>query len=282
MHIATFAGVLGASISGLDIRRATDDAIATIHQLVLRRRVIVIRGQQLGPEEQVAFTLRLGPLGPAPYVDPHPASPDVIRVLKAADETDVAVFGGTWHSDFSFLPAPPALTILHAIELPPVGGDTQFACLCTAYSRLRSDLKRLAQQAVAIHSPKQSFDPLKRTLKSMTIRTDKIGGIRQEHPLVTIHPETGEPVLYFNPTYVRDLLDNRRLPAPNLLEYLHEHVPDEAITYRHAWLAGDVIICDNRAALHKAPNDYDGYRRELQRTTTAGSPPAPWARSAIQ
>lgn len=276
MHTTNYPGVLGASVSGLDLRRASDEEMLNIRQLILRRRVIAIRGQQLSPEEQVSFTLRLGPLGPAPYVDPHPMNSDVIRVLKTEDETDVSVFGGAWHSDYSFLPAPPALTILHAIDLPPVGGDTQFACLCSGYRQLSPDLKTLVEHAIAIHSPKQSFEPLKRTLKSMTLHTDEIGSIRQEHPLATTHPETREPVLYFNPTYVHDLRGIPRQDVPGLLGYLQAHVTEEASVYRHAWSVGDVVIIDNRAALHKAPNDYDGHRRELQRTTTAGLKPLPW------
>lgn len=110
---------------GIDLRNADHRALDVLHGTLAEHSVVfVVRDQQLSPDEQVALTARLGDVLRVPFVRPLDSHPDVIAVLKEADERNISVFSGTWHSDFSFLDEPPSYTVLQSVELPPFGGDT--------------------------------------------------------------------------------------------------------------------------------------------------------------
>src|SRR4051794_27200886 len=131
------AGACGAVVSGVDLAAGvSDDVVAEVRRALLDHQVIFFRDQHLDPDQLVAFTHRFGPPSPVPFVQPIPEHAEVIAVVREASETHGYTFGGLWHSDFSFLPAPPFASILHALEVPPYGGDTIFASQTLAYSTL--------------------------------------------------------------------------------------------------------------------------------------------------
>jgi taurine dioxygenase len=208
-----------------------------------------------------------------------PDHPEVIRVVKEADEGDAFNFGGAWHSDFSFLERPPSYTLLHAVDVPRTGGDTVFTSMVAALEHLPADLRAIVDQpdARGVHTARDAYAPklqaLHDGLRSMDIQTDESANEAREHPLVCTHPTSGRPVLFFNQTYVRDLAgvdgDTRAL-----MHRLHDHSTDHRFTVRHRWRDGDLVIWDNRATQHLALNDYRGHRRELHRTTVEGTAPA--------
>jgi taurine dioxygenase len=244
--------------------------------------VVVPDQHELDPAAQAAFTERLGPPAPTPFVGTMPDHPGVIRVLKEADEGDAFNFGGGWHSDFSFLPAPPSYTVLHAVDVPPYGGDTVFTSQVAALEHLPGDLAHLRAPGVrGVHTAKDAYSPpmqaLHDGLKHMEIRTDERAYEATEHPLVRRHPGSGKEVLFFNIAYVRDLAGASVEPekVPLTLLRLHQHCTDHRFTFRHRWAPGDVVIWDNRATQHLAINDYAGFRRELHRTTVLGEVPIP-------
>src|SRR5690606_36590867 len=126
--VERLSGVCGAEVSGLDLAAELDDAeIEALRGALHEHGVVYVRDQTLTPEQQVAFSRRLGPPSPVPFVQPIPEHPVVIAVVREASETHGYTFGGLWHTDFSFLPEPPSASILHALEVPPYGGDTVFA-----------------------------------------------------------------------------------------------------------------------------------------------------------
>ena len=133
----------GAEVTGLDLPRAGDADMQAVFAALAAHGVLFFRGQSLTPEQQVAVTRRFGPVLRVPYIRHLDAHPDIIAVLKEADERRISTFGGTWHSDFSFLEEPPSLTLLYAIELPPVGGDTLWASQVAAYDALSPGMQRL-------------------------------------------------------------------------------------------------------------------------------------------
>ncbi len=119
------AGALGADISGVDLGRPlSETALAEIRQAFADYLVLFFRGQSLNPDQQIAFAKQLGRLLRVPYVEPLADHPDIIAVLKEADERNISTFGGVWHSDFSFLEEPPLGSVLYALDVPEIGGDT--------------------------------------------------------------------------------------------------------------------------------------------------------------
>jgi taurine dioxygenase len=284
--IEPVTGVIGATVTGLDLASALgdgaiDEIVATLAHALDEHLVIVLPGQRLAPEEQVELSHRFGPPAETPFVGTMPDHPEVIRVVKEAHEVEAFNFGGAWHSDFSFLAQPPSFTLLHAVDVPPYGGDTVFTSMVAALEHLPWDLRAdvEADHVEGVHTAKDAYSPklqaLHDGLGSMDIRTDESANETRSHPLVCTHPTSGKRVLFFNQTYVRDLAgtelddDARRL----LLHRLHDHSTDHRFTFRHRWRNGDLVIWDNRATQHLAVNDYGGHRRELHRTTVQGTVP---------
>ncbi len=286
MDIEPLTGVIGARLGGVDLAKELGGtSIATVVEELVdaldAHHVVVFPEQHLEPEQQVELSRHLGPPCETPFVGTMPDHPEVIRVVKEADEGGAFNFGGAWHSDFSFLERPPSYTLLHAIDVPPVGGDTVFTSMAAALDWLPGDLREVVEQdgARGVHTARDAYSPrlqaLHDGLGSMDIQTDESADETRTHPLVCTHPTSGRRVLFFNQTYVRDL-EGVDLPdgAGRLLHRLHDHSTDHRFTVRHRWRDGDLVIWDNRATQHLALNDYAGHRRELHRTTVQGTVPA--------
>ena len=277
LEIEPLTGVLGARIKGLDLKSDLDaDVIKDLRNTICEFEVAIIPDQNLSPEDQVTFSHLLGPYSPVPFVKPIEENSEVIKVVKENTEPEAFNFGGVWHSDFSFLPIPPAFTILYAIDVPPAGGDTVWASTTTAYSQLDESTQQQLTKITAVHSASASYSPAQQNLHSqlsnMNIETSETANETQEHPLVCEHPETGQPSLFFNPTYVRglkgtELEDKEKEEA--LLKWLNNWTTGIQFTFRHKWSPGDLVIWDNRSTQHIALNDYKGVRRELNRTTAS-------------
>lgn len=279
MEIRPVTGVFGAEVLGARLVDLTDAELAEVRSIMCRHEVVVFRDQFLTPAEQSAFSRRLGPSAETPFVRTMDDFPDVIRVVKEADEGAAFNFGGAWHSDFSFLEHPPSFTILAAVDVPPYGGDTVFASMTAAWRALDPTTQARLRELVAVHTARDAYSrrmqPFHSGMRGMTIECDDTADDERRHPLVRRHPETGETVLFFNRAYVRDVADMERSEAGQLLNFLHAHTTDATVTYRHRWRPGDVVVWDNRSTQHLAVNDYAGFRRELTRTTVQGEIPVP-------
>lgn len=270
-------GVLGAEVRGVDLAQLSELELSELREAMCRYEVLVVRDQNLNPASQSAFSQRLGAPGEVPFVATMHDHPDVIRVVKEADEGSAFNFGGAWHSDFSFQPDPPAFTVLRAVEVPPYGGDTVFASMTAAWSALPEEMKGSLRGVNAVHTARDAYSrkmqPVHSGMRNMVITCDDTALETQMHPLVTRHSETNKTVLFFNRAYVRDIDGLSENEARELIDFLHTHTTDVRFTYRHRWSQGDVVIWDNRSTQHYALNDYAGFRRELHRTTVAGSAP---------
>lgn len=270
-------GVFAAEVSGIDLRSLSDGEVAELRVLMCAHEVVVVRGQTLEPAEQSAFSSRLGPFGEVPFIATMDEYPEVIRVVKEADEGAAFNFGGAWHSDFSFQTAPPSFTILSAVDVPPWGGDTCFASMTAAWNGLHEPMQARLRELRAVHSARDAYSPKMQALHTgmsgMHIVCDESANDYKVHPLVPVHPETGKEILFFNRAYVRDIEDMPNDEAQSLMSFLHLHTTDVKFMYRHRWQSGDVVIWDNRSTQHVALNDYAGFRRELRRTTIAGASP---------
>ena len=273
-------GWIGAELTGVDLRQPIGEDLAeALSDALARHHVIVLPDQQLDLEAQKRLTQALGPLFRTKYVTSMDDEPDVIRVLKEADEKG-GVFGGDWHADLSFLEQPPAGSVLNGVEIPPYGGDTIWASQVAAWETLPEPLKLLLDGRVAFHVGKPHgvkwAPPAKeRSGKSIRmVRGDPEADEERAHPAVYTDPRTGRRGLFLNPLYVTRLDGLSEAESRPLLEQIQRHTLRPEFQCRLRWRAGTVAIWDNFATQHYAVNDYHGHRRLMYRTTFAGPPPA--------
>ncbi len=277
ISIRPMAPACGAEVSGLDLRTASASEWGPIETALARHSVLFVRGQQLTPEEQVGLTRRFGEVLRVPYITHLADHPDVIAVLKEADERRISTFGGTWHSDFSFLERPPSLTLLYAVEVPEIGGDTVWSSQYAAYDALSDGLKAMLDPLWAVQTawPHGTRGPGPGAAVSRSIgmtRNDPTADREIAQPVVRIHPVTGRRALFVNPVYTGRFEGMTESESRPLLDYLFDHAVRPEFQCRLRWEPGTLAIWDNRCLLHLAINDYDGHRRLLHRTTVAGEP----------
>ncbi len=277
MRVAMVGGGAGAEISGVDLARLDDAAFAEIRRAFLDHLVLFFRDQRISPEQHVALTRRFGPVLRVPYVAHLAEHPDIIAVLKEAEERQISTFGNAWHSDFSFLEEPPAGSLLYALEVPPRGGDTLWANLYTAYETLSEGMRRMLDGLKAIHTgtPYGTGGGVgiqgSRSIK--ITRGDPAADRETAHPVVRRHPQSGRRALFVNAIYTARFEGMTEAESRPLLAFLFEHCTRPEFTCRFRWSPGALAVWDNRCTMHYAVNDYDGYRRLLHRTTFAGERP---------
>jgi taurine dioxygenase len=272
---------LGAEISGVDIADIDDDQFDVVYHAWLRHKVILLRDQDIDLDMLERFSRRFGELMQLPYVKPYRDHPDIIRVLKQADEINMGVFGGEWHSDFSFLDQPPKASILHAEQIPAVGGDTLWINMALAWRQLPEELATQVTGKTAIHcgtpygvlhAPTEDT----RFKGSIEIERNNPQADREtRHPAVCRHPDTGEEMLFINPTYTIRIDGYAEQESHALLDKLFSHCTRPEYCCRLRWQPRTVVVWDNRNTMHYAVNDYDGSRRCLYRTTIKGDNPLP-------
>ena len=276
--IRPVAPACGAEVTGIDLRDPSTETMAVMTRAVADHAVLFVRDQHLTTEQQVELTRRFGTILRVPYISHLAEHPDVVAVLKEADERNIATFGGTWHSDFSFLDEPPSLTLLYALELPDVGGDTLWSSQYAAYETLSTGMRRLLDPLHAIHTawPHGTKGPDVSAAVSRSVvmtRNDPSADREVVHPVVRVHPVTGRKALFVNPVYTQRFEDMTAEESRPLLQQLVDHATRAELTCRLRWTPGTLAIWDNRCLLHLAINDYDGSRRLLHRTTVVGEPP---------
>ena len=272
-------GTIGAVIGGIDLSEKVGvDLARVLRQALWDHHVLFFREQSLDIPDLKRVTRVFGALKTIPYIAPLLEDPEVIAVEKKATDRNVAVFGGQWHSDFSFLEHPPAGSLLSAINVPEVGGDTVWANQTLAFETLPDDLKVIIEGRAAIHTGKPygvRFAPLEeeRAVNDM-VRNDPTADREIFHPVVRRHPENGLRSLFVNPIYTSRIEGYSEAESEPILNRLYWHATQPNFCCRHRWRNGDLVVWDNRSTLHFAVNDYDGNDRLLYRTTFAdGLPP---------
>ncbi len=217
------------------------------------------------------FTLAMGGFGEDPFFAPIEGRKHIAAILREANET-TPLFAENWHSDWSFLAEPPAGTCLMGIDIPPTGGDTLFADQVAAFAALPQERKEYLRSLTAIHSAQYAYAPEgaygdSDKGRSMAIRPDESARATQTHPLVQRHPETGEEAIFSTLGYIIGIEGMAQDTAVKFLSELAQWQGRDQFVYRHRWEPGMLVMWDNRSVLHKATGGYDGYRRELHRTT---------------
>ncbi len=264
----------GALIRGIDLTRDLDpSAVAEIRSAWLAHQVIAFPDQRLEIADIERFASYLGPNGEDPYIAAIPGHPRVVQVKRDADEK-TPLFAESWHSDWSFLPKPPAATVLYGNVIPPVGGDTLFSNQYAAWDALPASMKTLLQDRNGIHSARRGYSPQgaygeRDVGRSMAIRYGDSAMKTQLHPLGRRHTETGRTALFVSPGYTIGIEGMPEDEAQQVLLELYAHQSKPEFVYRHRWSVGMLIMWDNRCLIHAATGGYEGHPRLLHRVTVA-------------
>ncbi|SIK04510.1 taurine catabolism dioxygenase TauD/TfdA [Mycobacteroides abscessus subsp. bolletii] len=262
----------GIEIFGVDVDDGIDDdTFKIIYEAWIASTVLLIRNQQLDPIQQINFSRRFGEVfGYTRSQFNHPDHPEILLLSNLSKEgkpVGSAYSGRVWHSDGAYLNMPPAASMLHSIEVPDQGGDTLFANMNAAYEALPERVKHRIDELRIIISRIQSRpynypdrpDPTPQELREWA---------DVAHPMVWTHPETGRKALYVGgnvPWRVEGMKESESAP---LVTYLQEFCTQPCFVYRHRWLPGDILLWDNRSAMHRATYyDDTNSRRLLHRTT---------------
>ncbi|MEO6124699.1 MAG: TauD/TfdA family dioxygenase [Ilumatobacteraceae bacterium] len=287
--IDALTGTLGAVIHGVDLAcDLTDGEVRAIRSALLGFRVVFFRDQFLTPAQQVAFARRFGDLTPAhPLLDGLDDDHPEILVLDSGNyplgvgsRTNGTSYNNRWHTDVTFSERPPTGTILAAQRIPARGGDTLWADLVDAYETLSAPIQNLIDDAVAVHDASGTFNRFRDDdpAGDQQNKLSKLSSVR--HPVVRVHPETGERGLFVNETFTQRIVGLSPAESDAILNFLYAHTIEPERVVRWRWRDGDVAFWDNRATAHYAAADYGEQRRVMHRVTVAGDRPVGVSASA--
>ena len=272
LSVTAQAAPCGAIVRGLDLcRPLSADQAAEIRQAWLAHQVLAFPDQPMSVGDLERFATSIGPFSPDPYFESIPGHPHVAQVKREADETS-SIFADNWHSDWSFLPSPPAATLLYGDVIPPIGGETLFANQYDAWDALPAAMKTLLQDKQGVHSARRGYSRKGRygekdEGRSMAIKFDDSALATQLQPVARRHPETGRTALYVSPGYTIGIAGLPDDEAQALLAELFAHQGQQRFVYRHRWQVGMLLMWDNRCLVHAATGGYQGHRRLLHRIT---------------
>ena len=266
--VAPLTPGIGAELLDIDLSAdLPDSTIAAIKDQLLRWKVVFFRDQEISRAQHIAFARRFGALEIHPTTPKDQPDPEVLRIVH--DENSKGR-ENAWHSDVTWRPEPSLGSILRAIEVPEVGGDTLFADMGAAYEGLSDEMKRFVSGLTAEHDFMRVFGD--------RIPEDKRDEVRarypvETHPVVRTHPETGEHALYVNIGFTTKINGLAPEESDWLLNHLWKqaHLPERQCRFR--WQKNSIAFWDNRSAQHYAASDYWPARREMERVTIAGDRP---------
>ena len=266
LTVTPLGPTIGAEVSGIDLTQPlSDDALDQIKSALWAHQVIFFRDQPLSPAQHIALARRFGDLQVHPLAhENHPDHPELLRIH--ADEHSRVVAGEDLHTDISCEPEPPMGSMLHLREVPPRGGDTLFSSMYAAYEALSPTMQHFLEGLTAIH------DGVKPWTTGYKIRPDKPFP-RAEHPVVTVHPQTGRKVLFVNRGFTTRIRQLGYEESEALLDYLYKHLAHPRFQCRFHWSADAIAFWDNRCTQHQAVWDYYPARRNGLRATITGQAP---------
>ncbi|WBY16198.1 TauD/TfdA family dioxygenase [Erythrobacteraceae bacterium WH01K] len=272
MKLTPMAPRCGVEISGVTLAQAEGDTLDSIRQAIWEHGVAVFRDQDFSPDDHIAFARRWGGIDVNNYFPLHGEQPEIAIVKKEADES--TNIGGAWHTDHSYDQVPAMGSILVARDLPPQGGDTEWAHMGAAYDALPQDLKDEIEELEAFHTADHVYKAdgiyaktdMGKNLRGQDLKTGAV------HPVVVRHPQTGRKLLYVNGSFTINFVGRTREESLPLLQKLLDAALTGDNQCRLQWRPGTVAIWDNRTTWHNALNDYQGHRREMHRITLSGEP----------
>jgi len=256
--------------------------IAEIRAALLQWKVVFFRDQFIDRDQHLALARAFGePLPGHPTFPPaFPEYPEILLLDNQQGTANVKEKKGTggtriesrWHTDVKFIEAPPMASILRAVVVPPYGGDTQWSNLAMAYQFLSPEIKAFID---GLHAVNHNALPIDRgELPGEVAKSFMSRPLRAVHPVVRVHPETGEKVLFVEPNFTDYIVELSRRESNHILAMLYEHLQRQEFTVRFRWEPGSIAFWDNRATAHIVPTDIlPGMHRSLERITLAGDVP---------
>jgi taurine dioxygenase len=259
--------VIGAELLGIDLAQPLSDAvIGEVRRALLQYKVIFFRDQSITRAQHIAFARRFGEL------EIHPATPkdqDDREVLRIEHGPGNKGRENNWHSDVTWREKPSLGSILRAIEVPPVGGDTLFSDMVAAYEGLSPEMQRFAASLTAVHDIARVFG--KRLGKSAEELHAQYPPM--QHPVIRTHPETGKQLIYVNTGFTSRIEGLSKTESDWLLDHLYKQAAIPEYQCRFRWAPGSIAFWDNRACQHYAASDYYPAVRIMERVTVAGDKP---------
>jgi len=273
---------IGAEISGLDLRETLDhDTLAKVRKIWLDHVIVLFPKQNIDDEQQIAFSRRIGDLELINMETLQMrGKPEIYRATNLnEDDTLMAEDhpimqtnrdNQRWHTDSSFKKIPAMASALHARIVPDCGGETEFANATAAYDALDNDTKARIDDLVVVHN----FFWSRRDAEEVNLtEVEKAAIPPVRHPLARVHPETNRRAIYAG-SHAEQIEGMSWDEGRELIDQLNDHATQEQFTYQHTWNVGDMILWDNRAALHRGMAfDASNQKRRLHRTTVAGTGP---------
>lgn len=263
--------VIGTEVHGINMAEVSDDDVSWLADLLVERKVLFFRDQDISVGQHVAFAARFGELEIHPFTDNRSDRPEVIRLHN--DENNPPYIN-VWHSDVTWREVPSLGSVLRARVVPEVGGDTLFANMEAGYDALDEATKTQIADLVAVHDNEGFLAGMKR--KGAT--DEDVEAMRQKfppsrHPVVRTHPVSGRKSLYVNKTFTRSIEGLSRDDSDALLQklFLQAWIPDFQCRFR--WRPDSVAFWDNRGAQHYAAADYYPAERTMERVTIVGDKP---------
>jgi len=267
------AGALGAYVHGTSLEElaGSEHAFAEFRAALLDHEVLFLRDQHVEAPVFQAFARRFGQVEGHPAYPTVPGAPDV-QILESTPEVPSKI--EAWHTDMTFRPAPPAITLLHGQVIPPYGGDTLWASAAAAFEALSEPLKAFLEPLEAVHDFRHGFkESLAEPGGEERLKDAVAANPPVTHPLAAVHPESGKKALFVNTLFTTHVVGLTRDESRALLEFLFAHVHTDEFTVRLNWAPGTVALWDNRVTQHKPVNDFFPQHRRMHRVTIAGERP---------
>jgi taurine dioxygenase len=265
--VAPLGTTVGAEISGVDLSQLDDATFAEIERAFAAYKVIFFRDQDITTEDQLAFAKRFGELEEHPFI---PAKPGYEQIVQFKKNERVIGVENIWHHDVTWRLRPSLGSVLRAIDVPAIGGDTLFADMCAAYEGLGADVKAKIDSAYAVHDFTHTFGRM--------MSPDKLAEQQKQfpparHPVVRTHPVTGRRCLYVNVAFTSHIEGLPRAESDALLEHLYRQADVPEYQCRFRWQKNSLAFWDNCAVQHYAASDYDPQVRVMERVTIIGEEP---------
>ncbi len=257
---------IGAELLDCDLAKIDDTLIEEVRAALLKYRVVFFRDQNISQEEHIAFANSFGALEVHPATPKGQPNPEVLRIAHGPESRGSE---NAWHSDVTWRECPSLGSILRAIELPQVGGDTLFANMVLAYERLSDEMKAKIEPLSAVHDIARVF--AKRLGKKAEELHDKYPPM--VHSVVRTHPETKERLIYVNGAFTSHIVDMDAHESSVLLDDLYKMAWNPEVQCRFRWAEGSIAFWDNRSCQHFAASDYFPDVRVMERVTIAGDKP---------
>ncbi len=280
IEVISSGGALGAEIRGISLRRMDEEIFRALEQALFKHLVVVIRGQPLGDPELIPLGRRFGELEPPGmsiigkhYIDEHPEILVISNIVEnGVPKGNLGAGEAIWHTDMSYRARPTSIAILHALEIPPAGGNTYFANQYLAYDTLPEDVKQNLEGRLLNHD--ETYNSAGQLRKGFREVTDPRTAPGARHPIFRTHPATGRRALYLGRRRNAYIIGLPLEESEALLDQLWAHASRPEYVWCHEWGVGDTLIWDNRCVIHRRDAFDPDARRMMHRVQISGENPA--------